>query len=129
MLAGCAALAPREVVADPGVAAVCLRVVDGDTIVLASGERVRLLCVDTPERGEAGFVEAREFLRLKIEGRAISLEADPAMRDRDRFGRLLRYVWCDGELVNAALVRAGHSVYWTKYGRSASHEAAFIQAP
>lgn len=129
MLAGCAASGSRDVVADPGVVAVCLRVIDGDTIELVSGERVRLLCVDTPERGEAGFVEAREFLRLKIEGRAISLEADSAMRDRDRFGRLLRYVWCDGEMVNAALVRAGHSVYWTKFGRSASHEAAFSRGP
>lgn len=129
VLAGCAAPASREFVADPGVAARCLRVIDGDTIELDDHQRVRLLCVNTPERGAAGFAEAREFLRAKIEGRAISLEADPAMLDRDRFGRLLRYVWCDGELVNVSIVRAGHSEYWIKFGRSGLHEAAFARVP
>lgn len=47
----------------------------------------------------------------------------------DQLKHHVRYLWCDGELVNAALVRAGHSEYWTKYGRSATHEAAFTLAP
>ena len=71
--------------------AVVSRVIDGDTIVLTGGERVRLIGIDAPERGQSGADEAAQFVRTLIEGRTVWLEADVA--DRDRFGRLRRYVW------------------------------------
>ena len=67
------------------------RVIDGDTIVLASGERVRFIGLDAPEVGMPGADEATRFVRQRVEGRVVWLEADGA--DRDRFGRLRRYVW------------------------------------
>jgi len=67
------------------------RVIDGDTIELTSGEHVRLIGVDTPERGRPGANEATQFTRERVEGRTVWLEADGA--DRDRHGRLRRYVW------------------------------------
>ena len=67
------------------------RVIDGDTIVLASGERVRLIGLDAPEIGEPGADEATQFVRERVEGLTVWLESDGA--DRDRFGRLRRYVW------------------------------------
>jgi micrococcal nuclease len=72
--------------------AVVLRVIDGDTIVLTCGERVRLIGIDAPERGEPGADEATQFV-IERGGRGVTvwLEADGA--DRDRFGRLRRYVW------------------------------------
>ena len=95
------------------------RVIDGDTIELTSGERVRFIGVDAPERGEAGANEATQFVRELVEGRTVWLEADGA--DRDRWGRLRRYVWLrqptnprdENEIrqfqLNALLLQAGHA--------------------
>ncbi len=85
-----------------------IRVVDGDTIVLSGGDRVRYIGVDTPEVGadpEHYGGEAMEFNRRLVEGRRVTLQRDTS--DRDRFGRLLRFVYADGILVNAELVREG----------------------
>ena len=71
--------------------AAVLRVVDGDTIELVGGEFVRLIGVDAPELGEPGANEAAQFVRERVQGRTVWLEADGA--DRDRHGRLRRYVW------------------------------------
>ncbi|MCL2381233.1 MAG: thermonuclease family protein [Treponema sp.] len=71
--------------------ATVLRVIDGDTIELAGGERVRFIGIDAPETGEPGADEATRFVRELVQGRTVWLEADGA--DRDRFGRLRRYVW------------------------------------
>ena len=71
--------------------AVVVRVIDGDTVVLAGGERVRLIGVDAPEVGEPGAEEATLFVRERVEGRTVWLEPDG--NDRDRFGRLRRKIW------------------------------------
>ena len=86
------------------------RVADGDTLELESGERVRLLQVDSPELGEGECYseQARETLeRLAPPGTELDLETDPGLDSVDDFGRLLRYVFANGENVNVALVRAG----------------------
>jgi len=67
------------------------RVIDGDTIVLASGEVVRLIGVDAPEVGMPGASQATQFVRDRVQGQTVWLEADG--RDRDVHGRLRRYVW------------------------------------
>ena len=67
------------------------RVIDGDTIELESGDRVRLIGVDCPECGEDGFEEATQFTRNSVEGKTVWLESDG--NDTDGFGRLRRYVW------------------------------------
>jgi len=67
------------------------RVIDGDTIVLASGEVVRLIGVDAPEVGSPGANQATQFVRDRVHGQTVWLEADG--RDRDVHGRLRRYVW------------------------------------
>ena len=69
------------------------RVVDGDTIEISTGERVRFIAIDTPERGEPGFEESTAFVRDLIEGQTVWLEADGD--DTDRFGRLRRYIWVE----------------------------------
>ena len=95
---------PREVF----TAGLVESVVDGDTIVLESGERLRYLGVDTPEsfgEPECGADEATALNRRLVEGRAIELLPGP--QERDEFGRLLRYVFAEGVFVNAELVREG----------------------
>lgn len=80
----------NEVQAVDGRTFVVTHVVDGDTVDLDNGETVRLVGIDTPERGECGYDEARSALVDLVEGRRITLGASD--EDRDRYGRLLRYV-------------------------------------
>ncbi len=87
------------------------RVIDGDTIVLSNGERVRYIGVDTPERDEPFYLIARKFNRDLVEGRQIRIELD--IQERDRYGRLLGYVYVDTLFVNATLVRDGMAVVAT----------------
>ncbi|MEM4246539.1 MAG: lamin tail domain-containing protein [Candidatus Bathyarchaeia archaeon] len=80
-------------------------IVDGDTLTLQDGAVVRLLGINAPERGHALYQEAKERLASLVLGREVRLEAD--WEDKDRQGRLLRYVFVDGCFVNAQLVREG----------------------
>jgi micrococcal nuclease len=87
------------------------RVVDGDTLLLDSGVRVRLLGIDTPETKKPDHPvepfgpEASEFTRKMVEGKMVNLEYD---RERlDQFGRTLAYVYIDGRMLNEALIEAG----------------------
>ena len=87
-----------------------MRVGDGDTLDVESGERVRLVQIDAPElgQGECYAREARrELERLAAPGAPIELERDARLDDQDRFGRLLRYVHAGDVNVNVELVRRG----------------------
>ena len=98
-----------------------LRIVDGDTVhVRYKGrkESVRLLRIDTPERGQPGYEEATEALRLFVGGRKVRLEfEDPSQEVRDKYGRLLGYIFVDDVNVNVEIVRLGWSTFWMKFGR------------
>lgn len=103
------------------------RVVDGDTLLLENGERVRLIGIDTPEIHEsaklrrdaarAGQDEAAikklgqrsyGFTKKLIEGKRVSLEFD--IDKRDKYNRLLAYVYLeDGTFVNAQIVKEGYA--------------------
>ena len=96
------------------------RVVDGDTIHVRLGtrvEKVRYIGINTPEvhhptKGEEpGGREAAEVNRRLIEGKTVRLELD--VRERDRYGRLLAYVWVGDVMVNAELVRLGYAQVMT----------------
>ena len=85
-----------------------IQVVDGDTVVIEGGQRVRYIGIDTPELGppaEPFAIEARQANRVLVEGKEVRLEKDAS--ETDRYGRLLRYVYVDGTFVNAELVRQG----------------------
>ena len=98
----------------------CTRVVDGDTIILGNGERVRLIGVDTPETkhtnkpGEYFVKEASAFTRSKVEGKDVRLEYD--QQQRDKYGRLLAYVYLmDGTFLNAEIIKQGYGNAFTKF--------------
>jgi micrococcal nuclease len=110
----------------PGAAAARLgpcdvtHVTDGDTLnVRCAGrrERVRLLQIDTPERQEPLYEEAGDALEALIAGRSIELELGP--EERDDHGRLLAYVFADGENLNLAMIARGWSAYFDRYGAGA----------
>jgi len=112
--------------------AVVADVVDGDTLVLEGGERVRYLLVDTPEttggKHDCFGAEARELNRSLVEGRRVSLAYGEACTDR--FGRLLAYVSVEGREVNTLLVERGHAcvLYVAPAGGSRRAEFEALEA-
>jgi micrococcal nuclease len=90
--------------------AVVARVIDGDTVELDSGERVRYLMVDTPESTttlECFGEESASFNRQAVEGKAVTLRYDAECEDR--FGRLLAYVSVADREINTLLVERGYA--------------------
>ena len=89
------------------------RTIDGDTIVVSGGIRVRLIGVDTPEtvhptRGEQpGGRIASDFTKAQLTGKVVWLEFDVQLKDR--YGRHLGYVWMeDGRMFNEVLIAEGY---------------------
>jgi micrococcal nuclease len=85
------------------------RVIDGDTIILESGERVRYILVDTPEitagKNECYGLEASGYNETLVLGQAITIEYDQECEDQ--YGRLLAYVSIGGVELNRALLVGG----------------------
>lgn len=109
------------------------RVKDGDTVVLSSGETVRLAGVDTPEtvhpRKPVEFFgkEASNFTRATLEGKDVILVFDrhnTQAKHRDKFKRLLAYVYrsSDGLDINAEIVRKGYGRAFPRYPAERSEE-------
>ena len=87
------------------------RVIDGDTVVI-NGESVRLLSIDTDERGGECYNEAKERLEELILNKEVILEKD--VRDKDQYRRYLRYLFLEdseGNInVNLKLVEEGLAI-------------------
>ncbi len=94
-----------------------IRVVDGDTIVVdykGSEEKVRLIGIDTPEsvhpnenkNTEEGIVTAN-YTKQRLEGKIVEIELD--VQERDKYGRILAYVYIDGEMYNKELLEIGYA--------------------
>lgn len=84
------------------ITAVVERVVDGDTIVLDNGEKIRFLGINTPEKGEFYKEESTKFTS-KVENQTVRVE----ILDKDKYGRSLGYVFYNGKLLNEELLRSG----------------------
>ncbi len=91
------------------------RVVDGDTLDVACPgleSRVRLLRVDTPEREQPGYAASTAALRGLVAAGEVHLDFEREDEPlRDRYGRVLAYVFADGRSVNLEMVRMG----WTRF--------------
>src|SRR5918998_4549398 len=92
-------------------------VVDGDTldVRLTGGgrERVRLIGIDTPERGECHAANATAAARSLAYGRSVVLKGDATQDTRDRYGRLLAYAWVGGrDDLGHQLVRRGYAAVY-----------------
>jgi len=92
------------------------RVIDGDTFEIklnGKKERVRMIGIDTPETKKPNTPvmfygkEASDFTKKMLEHKTVRLEWD--VERRDRYQRLLAYVWIDGEMFNRTLLREGYA--------------------
>lgn len=107
------------------------RVIDGDTIQIATGEKVRYIGVNTPETvdprrpvqcyGHEGSAENKKL----VEGKEVRLEKD--VSNTDKYGRLLRYVWVGDVMVNEFMVREGFAQVST-YPPDVKYKDRFVAA-
>ncbi len=99
---------------------------DGDTITVRGTnnveEKVRFIGIDTPEKDHPSrpvqcfSYEATRHLEELIGDNDVKLEADPTNTNRDRYDRLLRYVYLpDGTLLNAKLIEDGYAFAYTSF--------------
>ncbi|MFH1999209.1 MAG: thermonuclease family protein [Planctomycetota bacterium] len=98
---------PREISTTLPASDLVERIVDGDTLILACGQCVRLKGIDTPEQDQAGYAEAGNALRTLVEGQKVTLSFDDHEKT-DTYGRLLAFLStpsCDS--VNRALIANG----------------------
>jgi micrococcal nuclease len=100
---------PIEIAVNGAEIGKVIRVIDGDTVELASGERVRYLGIDTPEVSplECFAEEATQRNVELVEGVEVQMFTDG--EDKDQYGRLLRYVYANGVFVNGQLVWEGYA--------------------
>lgn len=121
----------QEKIADNTVTYTVQRVIDGDTIELNTGERVRYIGINTPEtkhpsKGVECFgPEASKFNTQLVKGKTITMEKD--VSDTDRYGRLLRYIYVDDLFVNLELVKQGYA-YSSSYPPDVKHQDRLREA-
>ena len=111
-----------------------VRVVDGDTIeveINGKTEPVRYIGIDTPETVDPRKpvqcfgVEASKKNKELVEGKLVRLEKD--ITDRDKYNRLLRYIWFGDTLINQALVEQGYAKSYS-YPPDVKYQERFIEA-
>jgi endonuclease YncB( thermonuclease family) len=120
--------APQAALAET-LAGRCVSVHDGDTVTVATPkgrEKIRLLGIDTPELAQAPWGErARAFTERLVQGQEVRVETD--VQPRDRYGRLLGYVYVGDTFVNLEVIRSGHAMLLT-YAPNVRHVEAFMAA-
>ena len=104
-------------------------VIDGDTIVLDNGYKVRLIGIDAPEiqhenspAEEFGY-ESKSFLKQIAEGKKCILKYE-ANETYDKYGRLLAYIFVENKLLNSEIIKQGYARVYTRF--TFSKEAEFI---
>ncbi len=108
------------------------RVVDGDTLLLVGGARVRLQGIDTPETVkpdhpvEPWGPEASAFTREFVAGGTVRLQF--GLDRKDDYGRFLAFVWVDERLLNEELVRAGLATAEQGFSYSQSMKRRLVAA-
>jgi len=108
------------------------RVIDGDTLVVDEGARVRLIGSDTPETVKPNWPverwgpEATAFTKEFVSGGEVRLEFDGDRQDN--YGRTLAYVWVDHRMLNEELIRAGLARARTGFNYSRAMKTRFRRA-
>jgi len=99
---------------DIELAGIVTKVIDGDTLDI-NGTRIRLALVDTPERGQPGFYEAKKFVESLCLGKKGELDVDNGQRRGDRYGREIGVVYCDGLNTNEKLMNSKLAIILTEF--------------
>lgn len=92
-----------------------VRVIDGDTFEIESGEKVRMIGINTPEISDIYGKEAKYYLSNLILNKTVELKTDNISKNHDRYQRLLRYVILDGVDINKLMISEGYAFAYLKY--------------
>ena len=101
------------------------RVIDGDTFVIENKERIRLIGINTPEKGKPCYLEAKKKLEDLILDEKVILKKD--ISERDRYSRLLRYTYKNRLFVNLEMIESGYA-YATPYPPDVAYKEIFKKA-
>ena len=82
-----------------------IKVIDGDTVIISNGEKVRCIGINAPETGEPFYIEAKRENKELVLGKKVKLEFDK--EERDQYKRLLAYIYVGNIFVNYELLRKG----------------------
>jgi endonuclease YncB( thermonuclease family) len=85
---------------------ICTKVVDGDTIYLDNGEKIRFVGVNTPERGVEGYIASKNFVQKLCLNKKVGIDVDDS-KHHDKYGRTLGVVIVKGKNVNEMLLKEG----------------------
>ena len=108
-----------------------IRVIDGDTIEIEGGQKIRYIGIDTPETVDPRKpiqcfgIEASNKNKELVEDKSVRLEKD--VSGTDKYGRLLRYVYVDDIFVNEYLIRQGFA-HSSTYPPDVKYQNQFLQA-
>lgn len=86
----------------------CYHVVDGDTIDIDTVGRIRLVGINTPEKNQPGYQQAKNFVKKACLGKEVYLDIDNA-KHYDKYGRVLAVVYVNGVNINKALLKGGYA--------------------
>ena len=89
-------------------------VVDGDTLDI-NDNRIRLSLVNTPERGQEGYMEAKKLVQNLCLNKKGEVDIDDGQRRGDRYGREVGIVYCDGINLNKVLIENNLAVIYSEY--------------
>ena len=99
-----------------------IRIIDGDTFEIENGDKVRMIGIDAPELKDNEGLESKNHLKLLIENKYVSLIEDKKNKNKDFFGRLLRYVYIENTDVNLKMIEDGYANVYTKFKFTKSKE-------
>lgn len=102
-----------------------VKVIDGDTIEIEGGKRLRYIGIDTPESAECFANAATDKNKELVLEKKIRMEKD--VSETDKYGRLLRYVWVGNIFVNDYLVKQGYAQSST-YPPDVKYQDQFLEA-
>ncbi|SCG85129.1 Thermonuclease [Methanobacterium congolense] len=86
----------------------CPYVVDGDTLDVEGVGRIRFVGVNTPERGEPGYQEAKDYVKRMCLGKTVYLDIDDE-KHHDKYGRVLAVVYAGNVNINQELLKRGYA--------------------
>jgi len=109
-----------------------IRVIDGDTIIVnleGKDESVRLIGIDAPETGECFNKEATDEIKKLIAEKNIVLESDSTQNNRDKYNRLLRYIFLeDNTFVNKIMIDEGFASEYTYLNSAYKYQTNFQES-
>jgi len=103
------------------------KVTDGDTFVLSNGDKVRMIGINAPENKDIYGKESKHYLEEIILNKSIILKKDEFGSDKDRYGRLLRYVFNVDIDINKKMIEEGYAFAYLTYNFEKANQYKLAQ--